>query len=180
MPSIIATPHRTPTRSPVGTRRAALASFAWAIAFIALHGYWALGGRFGIGEQDDPIPLTTDSLVGWVSTVVVALMFLGGLLVPLALVRPWGYHVPRRLLLTFAWIGAAVLAARGVSGLVDDLVRALGVDGGITGLSYKQTLGTAHPSAYTVWSAAAIDALFLVGGLLFGAAAVFGRPTRAR
>ena len=69
------------------------------------------------------------------------------------------------------WIGAIVLLARGGLGLLDGLVRALGVEGGLTRLPYEETLGSAHPSAYTLWSSAAIDVVFLVGGLLFTRAA---------
>ncbi len=134
---------------------------------MALHGYWALGGRVGFGDQTDPIPVTTDSVTGWVFTVVVATMFCCGLAVPLALLRPWGLRVPRRLLLVLMWIGAVVLVARGGMGLLDGLLRTLGMDTGLTGLSYERTLGDASPSAYTLWSSAAIDAIFLAGGVLF-------------
>ena len=79
------------------------------------------------------------------------------------------------------WAGAVVLTARGGVGLFDGLARMAGIEEGITRLSYEQTLGSAHPSAYTLWSSAAIDFVFLVGGLLFGrAAALTGRaPARA-
>ena len=69
------------------------------------------------------------------------------------------------------WIGAIVLVARGGLGLLDGLIRALGVEDGLTRLPYEETLGSAHPSAYTLWSSAAIDAVFLMGGLLFTRAA---------
>jgi hypothetical protein len=56
--------------------------------------------------------------------------------------------------------------------LIDDAVRALGISScGITGLSYQDILGTAHPSTYTLISGAAIDAYFLIGGILYGWAA---------
>ncbi|HWL98202.1 MAG TPA: DUF3995 domain-containing protein [Nocardioidaceae bacterium] len=139
----------------------------WAVAFVALHGYWALGGRVGFGDQTDPIPVTTDSVAGWAFTVVVATMFGCGLAVPLALLRPWGLRVPRRLLLVLMWIGAVVLIARGGMGLLDGTLRTLGLDTGLTGLSYERTLGDASPSAYTLWSSAAIDAIFFAGGVLF-------------
>ena len=94
-----------------------------------------------------------------------------GPVVPLALVRPWGRRLPRRLLVVLMWVGAIVLVARGGLGLLDGLMRVLGVAGGLTGLSYEQTLGSAHPSAYTLWSSAMIDVVFLTGGALFTRAA---------
>jgi hypothetical protein len=42
---------------------------------------------------------------------------------------------------------------------------------GLSGLTYEQLLGTANPSAYTLWSARAIDVYFLVGGVLYATTA---------
>jgi hypothetical protein len=120
-------------------------------------------------------------VVGWIFNLVVIAMFTAGLVVPLALVRPWGRKVPRRILLVLAWLGCAVLAARGGAGIVDSLVRVTGVlPRGLTGLSYEQTLGQAHPSSYTLWSGAAIDAYFLIGGILFGVATAWSRGHESR
>ena len=56
--------------------------------------------------------------------------------------------------------------------LVDDALRFSGLyDGGLTGLSTKDVLGSADPSTYTKLSTVAIDSIFLLGGLLFGHAA---------
>lgn len=151
--------------------RAAVWASTWAWAFLALHVYWAFGGRFGFGDQTDPIPATTSTVTGWVWTLGVLVMFAAGPVVPLALVRPWGRRLPRRLLLVLMWIGAAVLLIRGGLGLLDGLLRVLGVAGGLTRLSYEETLGSAHPTAYTLWSSTAIDVVFVVGGVLFARAA---------
>jgi hypothetical protein len=156
------------------SRRAAWYAFAWTAVFIAWHGYWALGGDFGFGDRESGFPEA-----GWLFTTTVAGMFLAGLLVPAALAREIG---PRRLLAGLMWAGAAVLAARGAAGLVDDAIRFTGLsETGITGLSNEQVLGTAHPSAYTIWSTVGIDSFFALGGLLFawGAhRAGGGRPAR--
>jgi hypothetical protein len=73
------------------------------------------------------------------------------------------------VLFALAWLGCGVLAVRGDAGVVDCLLRVTGVlPRGLTGLTYEQTLGRAHPSAYTLWSGAAIDAYFPIGALLFG------------
>ena len=140
---------------------AAVGAFAWTVVFIAWHGYWALGGDFGFGDQQSAFP---DA--GLMFTVAVAGMFAAGLAVPLALAQQVG---PRRLLVWLMWAGAAVLTLRGVVGLVDDTIRFSGlVETGLSGLSDQQVLGTAHPSAYTVWSTIGIDVFFALGALLFG------------
>jgi uncharacterized protein DUF3995 len=152
--------------------RAAYWAFGWAVVFVALHIYWAFGGRIGFGDQVDPLPGLPTTVGGWIVSVVVDGMFIAGIAVPLALVRPWGARVPHRLLLALMWIGCAVLLARGGLGLLDGLLRSTGLaDGGLTGQTSAQVLGDAHPSAYTLWSATAIDTIFLLGGLLFGRAA---------
>jgi hypothetical protein len=108
-----------------------------------------------------------------VFSLVVVLMVIVGALLPLALARPWGRRVPRWLLLSTAWAGAALLAARGVSGVGDDLVRVTGLlPRGFTGLTTAQTLGTSHPSFWYVFASGATDALFTAGGLAFALAAI--------
>jgi hypothetical protein len=112
------------------------------------------------------------SLSAWILTIVVALMFVIGIAVPIALLRDTGHGVFRHLLVASLWTGCLVLLARGSSGLIDDAVRAIGISSsGITGLSYQDILGTAHPSTYTLISGATIDAYFLIGGILYGWAA---------
>jgi len=149
--------------------RAALHAFAWTGVFVVWHGYWALGGDFGFGDQQSGFPDTTSSVAGWAFSAVVVGMFVAGLAVPLALARGAG---PRRLLVGLMWAGAAVLAARGIVGLVDDGLRFTGLhESGLSGLSDQEVLGTAHPSAYTMWSTVGIDAFFAAGGLLFARAA---------
>ena len=150
----------------------AYAAFAWTLLFILFHVYWFAGGRFGLGDAPNPIPGPPSSVIGWIFDVVTTAMFVAGLAVPLALVRPWGRDVPRWILLTLTWLGFGVLAVRGAAGIVDDLLRATSVlPGGLTGLSNEQLLGQAHPSAYILWSSSATDAYFLLGGILFALAA---------
>lgn len=150
-------------------RRAALWASGWTAFFILAHGYWALGGDLGYGDEESGFPPLTASAGDVAFTAIVLAMFAAGLLVPLALAQGRG---PRRLVAGLMWVGCVVLAARGVSGLVDDAVRPLGIsDTGITGLTYADTLGTSDPSAYTLWSTAGIDAFFALGGAVFGWAA---------
>jgi hypothetical protein len=154
--------------------RPALLAFAWTAVFIVWHAYWALGGDFGFGDQESGFP---DA--GWAFAVVVSGMFAAGLAVPVAVARGVG---PRRVLTGLLWAGAAVLALRGLSGLADDLLRFSGAaETGLTGLSDEQVLGTAEPSAYTIWSTVGIDAFFALGGAVFAFAAGLRlpRPTLA-
>jgi len=164
--------HAAGSPRPRATARALNWAFYWTVAFIALHGYWYLGGRVGFGDQADPLPGAPSSLGDWIFSVVVGGMFAAGLAVPSALARPWGRRLPRRLLVWSMWIGCAVLVARGGSGLLDDLLRFSGLaDGGLTGLNNEEVLGSAHPSTATIVSTLAIDSIFFAGGLLFGHAA---------
>jgi hypothetical protein len=154
------------------TTTTARQAFAWTAFFIAWHGYWALGGDFGYGDQESGFP---DA--GLLFTAAVAAMFAAGLAVPLAVIRDVG---PRRLLAGLLWAGAAVLGARGVAGLADNALRFSGLaETGLTGLSDQDVLGTADPSAYTIWSTVGLDAFFLAGGVLFGRAARHARGRRA-
>ena len=153
----------------INARTAARLSVAWTLLFIVWHGYWALGGDFGFGDAEAGIPDTTSTVAGWIFTVVVSGMFAAGLAVPLAVARGAG---PRRLLVALLWAGGVILAARGSTGLLDDVLRFGGLaETGLSGLSDEQVLGTADPSAYTVWSTVGLDGYFLLGGLLFGLAA---------
>ena len=167
-------------RSLDRTRRAALVAFAWTAVFIVWHGYWALGGDFGFGDRESAYPDTTSSVAGWTFTVVVAGMFAAGLAVPLAIARGAG---PRRQLVWLLWAGAAVLVLRGAVGVADDVLRLTGLsETGLSGLTDEEVLGTADPSAYTVWSSVGLDAFFALGGSLFAWAAhraSDARPVRA-
>ena len=150
----------------------ATAALAWAAVFATAHGYWYLGGRAGLGDAPHALPDSPNSLAGWMLTSSVGLLFLAGVAVPAVLVWNLVPGLPRGVLVAAMGAGCAILIARGGLGLLDDLVRDLGItDGGLTGLSYLQTLGVEHPSSYTLVSTAAIDGYFLIGGLLFGQAA---------
>ncbi len=154
--------------TPPPSRRPGYLAGAWVLAFVAMHVYWFAGGRVGFGDQADPIPDASFGLFG----LAVAVSFALGAVVPFAAVRPWGSRLPRWMLVTALGIGCALLTLRGLAGLADDLLRVTGIaDNGLTGLTWEQTLGSAHPSARTLWSGRAIDAYFTLGGLLFGLAA---------
>jgi hypothetical protein len=171
-PRLVGRPARSTRASKA--HRTSLYALAWTALFIVWHGYWALGGNFGFGDQEAAIPDTTSSASGLVFTVAVAGMFVAGIAVPLAGMRGWG---PRRLLTALLWAGAAILAARGFAGLADDGLRFSGLaERGLSGLTDEQVLDSAHPSAYTIWSTVGIDAFFSLGALLFARAAHAAGP----
>src|SRR6185312_12467666 len=91
------------------------------------------------------------------------LKVLAGLLA-LALVRPWGRLVPRRLLLGAAWIACAIMAGyEGAASGIQHTLMAIGVIGTPAGLGETALR----------WHLALWDPWWLLGGLLFGAAAWF-------
>jgi hypothetical protein len=91
-------PHAAGSSRARATARSATWAFAWTLAFAAVHGYWYLGGRVGFGDLADPLPGAPSSLGDWIFSGAVVAMFAAGLVVPRALVRPWGRRLPRRLL----------------------------------------------------------------------------------
>lgn len=155
-------------------------ALAWAAMFTAMHGYWYLGGKIGLGDAPRALPGIPTTMGGWSFTIAVALMFAAGLAAPIVLLRGRAGGGYRRLLVGLLWAGCGLLVARGASGLLDDTVRGLGISaGGITGLSYQHILATAHPSAYTLASTASVEAYFLLGGVLYGLAARSCRTARS-
>lgn len=141
---------------------AAYAAWIWAFVFLLAHFYWYAGG----GVLRPSLPPASLDVFG----LAVVAMFAVGLVAPLAAARRW--RIPRPLVAAVLWAGAAVLLARGAAGVVDEALRVTGLaDGGLTGLTREQVTGFAHPSAGVLWTGRAIDAWFLLGGLLYGAAA---------
>ncbi|WP_165845528.1 DUF3995 domain-containing protein [Streptacidiphilus pinicola] len=137
------------------------------MVFAGFHIYWALGGTFGFGDASTTVP-PVHSATQWAYTVLVTGLFVVGAALPFALYRSWGRALPRWLLHGCAWIGGALLGLRGFSGLLDTALRRTGLmKNGLTGLTYQQILGVAHPDAYTLWSSSAIDLYFATGGVLY-------------
>ena len=101
-------------------------------------------------------------------------------LVGLAIARGWA-HGPLALVAgTIVWIGCVLLLLRGGAGVVDDLSRATGLlPNGLTGLSIEEATGMANPSASMLWAGRAIDAYFLVRGIIFGVLAVHYHTKRS-
>jgi hypothetical protein len=151
-------------------RAAAYTAFGWVLVFLAWHVVWVVTGL--------KVPSAAEHhgsarVVVQVFGVVVLLMTAVGVVLPLALAQSWGRRIPRRILLTLAWSGCALLGVRGLAGVGDDLVRASGLlPNGLTGMTTAQVTGSAHPSTWAVVAAVATDVLFVLGGLAFGWAAL--------
>jgi hypothetical protein len=159
-------------------RVAAYATFAWIIIFDAFHVYWEFGGRLGFGDQPDPMPSGGGTLQRILGGAVLVLFVLGTIL-PLAIAQAWSRRIPRWVLAGMAWTAAGLLLLRAVAAFVDDAMRTLfGSATGMSGLTYEQLLGTANPSAYTLWSARSIDIYFFVGGVLYATTAWLLRRRR--
>lgn len=161
---------RPPGRLSAGQGPAAAALYAltWTLACTAFHAYWFCGGRFGLGDASRPMP-GVDSVGDAVFAILVAGMFAVGIWLPVAIVSGRNPHLTRPLIVTCIGIGSVLLLVRGTAGLFDQALRETGLaTHGLTGLSYQQVTGDAHPSAYTLWSGVAVDAYFVLGGLLHG------------
>ena len=150
------------------SRRAAYAAFGWVLIFIAWHVVWAVTG----------LPFTHHHYHGaalvlfWGATAITGVIWAVGIPLPLALARPWGRRVPRWMLLWATWTGCALLGARGIAGVADDVARAIGFSRGLIGMTTAQVTGTAHPTAWMSFAGTATDVLFVAGGLMFGLAAL--------
>jgi uncharacterized membrane protein len=91
-----------------------------------------------------------------------------GAVLALALVRPWGRVVPRRVLLVAGWAGAVVLVGYG----------GLDVVGGVLALGGVVEVAGAEDRRALWWHVLVWDLWFLVWGVLLGMAAWrFGRLT---
>jgi hypothetical protein len=135
--------------------------------------YWALGGTAGldtVGGAIEELARTRDPAGIALGLGAGVLKVAGGLLA-LALVRPWGRAIPRRLLGGVAWSASVVLTCYG------GLLVAVGAMV-LTGL-----ISPAGPVDRTAlrWHVLLWDLWFLVWGLLLGVAAwQYGRDSRGR
>jgi hypothetical protein len=112
------------------------------------------------------IPLANDPVVVWATA---ALKALAGLLA-LALVRPWGRWFSRRLLGAAAWATGLLLTLYGVANLVDHGRMVAGL---------RDTPAVLGEQAAR-WHLLLWDPVWLLGGILFLAAAKHHRTRVAR
>ncbi len=112
-------PSRMSTRSFAW---APYAACAWALAYAVLvRGYQGLGGTIGLaGTFEDPQSMRTASLVAGAGIALVAVA-------ELALGRPGGLRLPRRLVIVPALAGSAYAAAHALTAYITKPLDALGV-----------------------------------------------------
>ena len=155
-------------RQGTGASWPAYAACVVASLYAVVSFYWALGGTAGIdtlGGRLEELARNGDPVVLWLAGVAGVLKVAGAGLA-LALVRPWGLALPRRLLLVLAWAGAVVLVAYG----------GLYVAGGALVLAGVVEGPGAEDRAALWWHVLVWDLWFLVWGVLLGLAAwSFGR-----
>jgi hypothetical protein len=166
--------HQPPPITRSGpTAWAAYAACALALLSAVPSFYWALGGTAGldtVGGAIEELARTRDP-AGVALGIAAGVLKVAGGLLALALVRPWGRAVPRRLLLGVAWAASMVLTAYG------GLLVAVGT------LVLTGVLGPSGPVDRTAlrWHVMVWDLWFLVWGLLLGVAAWhYGRQSRGR
>jgi hypothetical protein len=162
-----------PTRRSRAIAWAAYAACALALLSAVPSFYWALGGTVGldtVGGAIEELARTRDP-AGVALGIGAGVLKVAGALLALALVRPWGRAVPRRLLLVVVGVASVVLTAYG--GLLV-AVGALVLTGGVS------PSGPVDRTALR-WHAMLWDLWFLVWGLLLGVAAWhYGRESRSR
>jgi Protein of unknown function (DUF3995) len=152
--------------------RAAYAAAAWALLFAAMSFFWALGGTLGLDTLGNEIEREARAR----EPDAIALVWVTGLLkvvgagLALALVMPWGRRLPRRLLLPAAWAVGLLLIAYALANFVQHgLMKAGAID-------TPEALG----SSAATWHLVFWDPFWLLGGVLFTAAAwQYGRASRA-
>ncbi|GAA0459569.1 DUF3995 domain-containing protein [Streptomyces stramineus] len=130
----------------------------WAVAFAALHFYWAVGGDAGLSISAGP--LATERPLWFVLAGlwgVGALCLLGALLAWL-LARSRLRGAPARLARWLGWGAGALLLARGIG--VEVLL-----------LTNATQLDTSVSAGQRAWTLALWNPWFIAGGLAFGLAA---------
>jgi hypothetical protein len=162
-----------PITRPRATAWAAYAACALSLLSAVPSFYWALGGTAGldtVGGAIEELARTRDP-AGVALGIGAGVLKVAGGLLALALARPLGRAVPRRLLLGAAWAASTVLTAYG--GLLV-AVGALVLTGVI------RPSGQVDRTALR-WHVLLWDLWFLVWGLLLGVAAWhYGRQSRDR
>ena len=141
----------------------AYAAAAWAFAFAVVSFYWTAGGEFGIGTlargiQEKARERDTGMLILTLATGI--LKVIGGL-VALALVRPWGRRIPRRLLLVLAFAGGGFILLYEGASFIEAALMQTGVIG------TPESMG----ATAVTWSLLFWRPFWLLGGALFVLAA---------
>ena len=166
----------TGTEVSHANKRTARLAFAWVIAFLIWHVVWYATG-LGFPEPSDRTGAAA-RIVAYGAQAIIIAMTVTGTLLPLAFGMAWGRRLPRRLLLTLGWTAFVVLGGRTIAGVADTVLRLFGVEGGLTGLTAAQVMGTASPGPWDWIASYTTDVLFTVGAVAFGLATLqFQRAT---
>ncbi len=136
-------------------RWAGWAGCAWAIAYVPIHGFWALtGNTWPIGELPQSVEASWRQ-TNWAACLVIA----GAAVVCLALVQPWGRRLPRGLLLGVAWLGAGFALLHSIAQWAQILMKVTKVsDGTVT--------------TFDRWDLVVFEPWFMVMGCLLALSAV--------
>jgi hypothetical protein len=137
----------------------AYAAATWTFAHAGLSLNWFLGGDLGVDQlgvrlQEEAASRQASFLVQLWAAVLIKV--LAGLLA-LALVRPWGRRVPRRLLLVGTWGAGIGLGLYGIAGMVQAGLAQAGVIG------VPPSMG----EDAAIWYLSLWEPLWLIGGMLF-------------
>jgi hypothetical protein len=135
---------------------------ALALGYALVSLYWAAGGTRGLGTLGGSIERLARSEDATAATVIsiVIILKLAAAFLALALVRPWGQRIPRRLLLIAGGVAATVLILYGgVQVISEALVET----------------GAIRPSGHVDWRAlrwhlGVWDLWFLAWGVALGVA----------
>jgi hypothetical protein len=151
---------------------AGYAACAWGLVFGLISIYWGCGGTLGLNTIGGTIErLALAHNAGILAAVwITGLAKLAGALLALALVRPWGARLPRRLTVLVSWSVAILLTVYGAVLVAGDALAA-------TGAIRPRTPVARTPLLWHLW---VWDMSFLIWGLLFaGAAWYFTRASHA-
>ncbi|MFI8960549.1 hypothetical protein ACIGO8_00410 [Streptomyces sp. NPDC053493] len=151
-----------PPAEAVDARRAGLVAVAALVPYTALKTAWALGLTVGYTGEGRPgaDPEYTSDLGLWLydhGVDVTAVLAGLGMLLALALTRPWGRRLPRPLLLALGWAGAGALTPFGVFLTVVGALWWTGIAGG-------------GPADHAPWVVAVAYGGFCLFGLALGRA----------
>jgi len=142
---------------------AGYAAFAWGLIFALISFYWGCGGTIGLDTVGGSIERLAreHSASILVAVWVTGLLKLVGAVLALALVRPWGSKLPRRLVTLLGWTAAVLLTLYGGTLVAADALA-------VTGAIKPRTPIARVPLLWHLW---VWDMSFLIWGLLFASAA---------
>ncbi|MFB9431763.1 DUF3995 domain-containing protein [Streptoalloteichus tenebrarius] len=150
----------------------AYATCAFTVVYGSLKFYWAVGGTALLREA--PLPpaaiqalLHRESWAVWGGLWATVGLAVVGVVVTLAMARPWGRRFPRWLLATPAFLVCAAMVLRGGVTAVGDVQWLLSVGEGV-------------PARTARWDLAVWAPFFLVWGVLWGLAGWFVLTRRPR